>query len=256
MTVDFSKILSHPDYEEVISKLTTGITPKDISDWLKLKYPTKEQSHLRLSSQMLKSFIDGHLDLYTDIRKEIIAAKTNQTIEKKVAASLKNNKTYEERVTEIAEEIGNKELDIHKYMGELVVIGKARLEQYFDKMQSNPENTKPDYGLIKWVETLGNLFEKYDKMINERPDQIIQHNINIQTANQYMAVLQDAIREVLIDELPEKVFIFMEKLSQKVAALDLPDHQLPSQNTRLAQAKLLHSKVMAETEEHVSVPEG
>ena len=38
MTVDFSKVLDHPDQDEIISKLMAGVTPKDINEWLKLKY--------------------------------------------------------------------------------------------------------------------------------------------------------------------------------------------------------------------------
>jgi len=244
MTADFSKILEHPDCDEIISKLTHGVQPKDISDWLKIKYSQKEQTHLRLSPKLLKDFLEGHLDLYKEIQQDIIAAKTGQKIQKKVAASLKNNKTYQERIQEVAEEIGKKEIDIYQYMGELVVIGKARIEQYFDKMQSNPENTKPDYGLIKWIEVFGGLCERYDKMVNNRPDQVIQHNVTVQVMDQYVALLQDTVREVLAEIDPDAAFLFMERFSQKMKDFSLPEELRPqSQEKILAEAKILHEQV-------------
>ena len=93
MTVDFSKILEHPDCDEIISKLTHGVQPKDIGDWLKIKYSEKNQNHLRLSVKLLKDFLESNLDLYKDIKQDILAAKHGQKIQTKVAASLKNNKS-------------------------------------------------------------------------------------------------------------------------------------------------------------------
>ena len=66
-------------------------------------------------------------------------------------------------------------------MVDTIHIVKARLEQIYDKVQQNPENTKPDYVLIKYIELLNQTAEKYDRIVNNAPDQIIQHNITIQT---------------------------------------------------------------------------
>ena len=38
MSVDYSKLTDHPDFEDIVSKLTSGVKPKDVRDWLKLKY--------------------------------------------------------------------------------------------------------------------------------------------------------------------------------------------------------------------------
>lgn len=246
MVADFSKILEHPDYEEIISKLTNGIKPKDVSDWLKLKYPQKDQSHLRLGYSLLGEFLEGHLDLYNQIKGDIIAAKNEQKIEKKVAASLKNTKTYEERVLEMATEIGKGEIDINRYFGETVVIARARIQQFFDKMQENPSNSKPDYALIKWVETFGNLCEKYAKVVRQDPDQVVQHNVTVQVMDQYVAVMQDAIRETLAEIDPEASSLFMERISKRLASLKpIEEPAEVPQEKRLAEAKLINAKVIA-----------
>ena len=41
---DYSIILNHPLNQEIISKLITGTDPKEINQWLKLKYPNKEDA--------------------------------------------------------------------------------------------------------------------------------------------------------------------------------------------------------------------
>ena len=53
MSADFSKILLHPDKDEIISKIMTGVSHKNIADGLKLQYPDKEQGHLRISAALL-----------------------------------------------------------------------------------------------------------------------------------------------------------------------------------------------------------
>lgn len=240
MTADFSKLLTHPDKDEIISKLLTGIKPRDISDWLKLKYPDqKEQGHLRLSSNILKDFVDNNLDLYNTLKNDVAGAKNNQTPPKDIADSLKNNKTYKERLNELADQ----EIDIKKIMVETIFIIKQRVEQVFDKVQENPQNIKPDYTLIKWFEILLSASEKFQKIVNEAPDMVVQHNISVQMVEQHTVVLQDAIREVMLEMDPQMAFLFMEKLNAKMAVLQEPNHQTISPDKRLAEVKVISTKV-------------
>jgi hypothetical protein len=242
---DFSKLLDHPDNEAIVSKLVTGEPVKDVAEWLKIKYDRPEQSHLRLPTTLLKQFLDSNLDLYSTMRVDLDQVKSG-TINRKVAASLKNNKTYQERLAEVA---GN-EIDIKNTLQNIVNIIQVRVEQVFDKMQQNPENMKPDYVLIKWFEVLLNSTEKLDKIVNNRPDTIIQHNINVQTMEQHTAVVQDAIRETLAEMDPDAAFSFIEKINQKMAGLKAPEQQaVLSQEKRLQEAQLLTSIVTDKIED-------
>jgi hypothetical protein len=242
MPVDYSKLLAHPDKDEIISKLVTGIKPKDVAQWLKLKYKKEDQEHLHLSLKLLKDFLEGNLDLYSTLKQDIEVAKDGK-LDRKISDSLKNNKTYQERIAEVA----NTEVDIRKVMNETGIIIRTRIEQYFDRMQENPANLKPDYGLIKWFELLLNYIEKYDKIINKSPDQIIQHNVTHQVIDNYVVTLQDAIRETLSEIDADAAFLFMEKLNEKLDKLQMPEQVQPvqiNQEKRMAEAKILSGKVM------------
>jgi hypothetical protein len=240
MTADFSKLLAHPDKEEIFDKLTRGIKPKDISDWLKLKYPNRDQSHLRLSAKLLKDFTDNNMDLYNVLKSDIIDTKAGKKQDKKIAESLLNNKTYRERLNELADT----EIDIKRVITEIVFLIRERIEQYFDRMQENPNNLKPDYGLIRWFEVLLNAVEKFDKIINNAPDQIIQHNVTMQAVSNHTALFQDVIREVLAEMDPEASFLFMERLRERMELLEPLEEMKPlSQDKRLAEAKIIQKKV-------------
>jgi len=136
-------------------------------------------------------------------------------------------------------------LDIKKLITETVFMIRERAIQVFDKIQENPGNTKPDYALIKWFEVLLGSMEKYDKIVNKAPDQIVQHNVTMQVIDQHTAAFQDVIREVLAEIDPEASFLFMEKLKEKMEALKPPKEDKPlSQERRLKEAELISTTVM------------
>lgn len=245
MVADFSKLLNHPDKDEIVSKLMTGVSPKQVADWLKLKYADKEQSHLRISSNNLKDFTDNNLDLYSQLRNDIEGISSGQKAPpKEIAESLKNNKTYQERLIDLAD----KEIDIKQIIKETVMMVRARAIQVFDKIQSNPENTKPDYTLIKWFETLINAAEKYDKIVNESPDMIVEHKVTMEIVENRLAIFQEAVRETALELDPEIAFLFMDNLTRKLEALQEPQIQVLGQEKRLVEAKILSTAIAEQGE--------
>jgi hypothetical protein len=241
---NFDKLIEHPKAEEIISKLVTGIRPKDVADWLKLEFPNKDQVHLRLGSTYLKDFLDQNLNLYDTLKKDIASVKSGDA-DKKISPSLRNNKTYQERLTEMA----GTEIDIKKLMVNTGILIQSRLEQFYDKIQQNPENIKPDHALIKYFELMLNFADRYNKIVNESPDQIIQHNVTVQVMDQYVAVMQETIRETLSEVDPDAAFLFMEKFNEKLPNIQLPEMAQPkksiSTQDRLLEAQILTGKFEA-----------
>ena len=69
---EFGLIKDHPDSKEIMSKLLSGSEPKDVAQWLKLKYSKKNQSHLRLTQKLLKEFAYECSRPVTEIRNASI----------------------------------------------------------------------------------------------------------------------------------------------------------------------------------------
>src|SRR5690606_16607945 len=184
----------------------------------------KDEVHLRISSKLLKEFTDKYLDQY-DALDKIIEAEKNNKLDKKVAESLINNKTWQERVADLAD----KEIDIKKKITQVLIIIEARAEQIFDQIQQAPDKFKADHILIKYFEVLFNAMEKFDKIVNEKPDQVIEHNYNIQMVQQHSAVLQEAIRDVLREMDPEASALFLDRLNERMQQLQEPEDQVVKQ---------------------------
>lgn len=243
---DFSLVTDHPDYEEIVSKIATGTNPKDIIQWLRIKYSDKEQKHLQLNSKLLQEFIDKHVDLDAHLKRDVLAVKTgdNSLSEYKIAASLVNNKTYMERLQQLADT----KVDIKKMITELVLMCRARMEQVFDRIQENPSTVKTDYVLIKYFETLFIAMEKFDKIVNNSPDQIIQVNIQNQISEQLITVFQEAIRETLTHIDAESALLFVEIITDKMTSLKLPKQMIQTPETYDMEAKILKEMVIPQLE--------
>jgi hypothetical protein len=246
--MSFSQITDHPDYEEIVSKIVTGDDPKDICQWLKIKFSDKDQKHLQLNIKLIQDFIDKHVNLDEQLKKDVLAiknGKNNIASDYKIPASLANNKTYVERLTQLADT----KIDIEKMCTELILICRSRMEQVFDKIQENPGNVKGDYVLLKYFETLFVAMEKLDKFVNKTPDQVIQVNIQNQIADQHVAFFQEAIRETLAHMDTESALLFVEILTSKINSTKIPKQSSPlTPDNYEAEAKLLKEVIIPKLE--------
>lgn len=243
---DFSLLTDHPDYEDIICEIAKGLSPKDISQKLKIKYSEKNQKHLQLSQKLIQDFVDKHANLDLYLKKDVLAFKNKDSnlTDYKIAASLKDNKTYMERV----EQLADTKIDIKKMIAELVFTCKERMVQVFDDIQQNPLNTRKDYVLLKYFETLFNATEKFDKIVNESPDQVIQINIQNQVTESLVVIFQEAIRETLTHIDPESALLFMGIFTEKFNALKLPKQVVSTPETYEAEAKLLREVIIPKLE--------
>lgn len=214
--MDFSEILSHPDKEEIISRLIDGTQPSSVNRWLRLKYKDSNQKHLHVPTKLLEQFSkSSFLDFKSQFAQDINAVKASGgTLDKQVSSSLLNSKTYQERVAEYAQD----QIDIKKMYVTSIQLMMDRAIQVFDKIQENPSVVgKAEYTLIKWFEQIFSVLEKYDRHANSAPDQIIQHNYTVQYVDQQAAILQDIVREVISELDPEISMKFIDKLNRRIS---------------------------------------
>ena len=242
MASDFSQIVEHPDRDELISKLLTGTTPKDISNWLKLKYP--KDKHLHITIKLLTEFSKSqYTDYYSNYKQDLAVIKSGGKINKNLASAVLNNKTYQERINEAADK-GIEELDVAEIMKNSLIAITDRAIQVFDRIQENPRLTKNDYALIKWFELVFNALEKYDRKVNNAPDQIIQHNVTMQAMDDYFIIVQDTIREAISEIDPDLALDITERMSNAVAKLKPPVEQEENIDKRIKEAHVIKQEII------------
>jgi hypothetical protein len=237
------KILKHPDKDEIISKLIIGISPKTITEWLKGKYTNVDESKFVISEKTIKSFKDNYLDIYKILKEDFDKTKNALAVntEDQLMLSVQNNPTYKNKMIELA----SQEIDIKKMLANMIIAIETRAAQIFDSIQEDPRNinSRNDRVLREWFDTLGANLERFHKLVNGVPDQIIQHNITLQAVDQHIAVFHDVIRDVLSKMDLESSMYFMELFNERMSKLKQPDTNNMSTEERLVEAKILNETI-------------
>jgi len=238
------KIYNHVDKDEIISKLTLGISPEEINGWLVDKYADIGDKKLIFSAKILKQFKDEYLNIVTQIQQDCMLVRQEQAgVVQNIQSSIQNNSAYRAKLQEYVD----KELDIKTIVKNFIVVSEDRISQIYDMIHENPKNTKPDYVLIQWMQTLANMLEKYDTIINGSPDKIIQqNNINIQILDQHIGVFSKVIREVISRLDYDTSLLFVDILNEELKKLKETNEPIIPVDARLLDARRLEDKVSAQ----------
>ncbi len=246
MSKKLNKIISHPDKEEIISKIVIGVSNKDIAEWLKGKYPHPSESKYRLAESFISSFKNDYLDIYKLVQEDL--SKTKALVknpEEELKLTINNLPAYKNILVKAA----NEELDIRKIIKNLCLAIENRLSQVFDEIQENPReiNVKLDRLLIEYADVLGGILEKYYQFTEVPVNNgtvSVQHNVTVQMVDQHMSVFHDVIKEVLSQMDLETSLYFMEVYTEKMSKLKMPEKNAPAPaNLRLAEAQVLNETI-------------
>jgi len=240
------KFLDHPDKDDILSKCINDTSSKEISDWLKEKYGQIGERKFCFTESDISLFKTEYLDLYKHLSTDIATIKksrddgyyalSNDKFE--LFSSIRQNKSYQQRLESYLDD----EVDIKKVIKAAVINIQARIEQMYDLIQSNPANVRVDRVLIEWFNLLLNSTEKFDKIVNESPDKVFQHNISVQVVDQKLFMMQEAIRDVLSEFDYETSLMFMNKLNEKLNKLqDNPEPSGGDSAKRLVEAQIISS---------------
>jgi hypothetical protein len=240
----WQRIIDHVDRDEIISKMSIDTPVEDIHAWLKGKYTLASDKKLLLSLRLLKSFKDNYFDFYQTLKNDFAKTKTalatNSMSELELA--VQSNPSYKNALIGVL----NEEIDLKATISRLAVAVETRLGQMYDVLQEmhrdDPRDidTRLERVFIEYVNAFTPLLEKAHKIINEAPDQIVQHNITVQHIDQTISVFYEAIRKTLEKMDLESSMLFMEIFNETLQKLQDPNTTPPN---RLAEVKALNSTI-------------
>ena len=189
------KLLSHPDFQEILAKLLNSISPSDIAEGLNLRYQEVNDKKFQLSERMIRDFQKNYLDFYLTMKNDLTAIQAPQTpASATLLQTLNNNIDYKEALTKYA----NTELDIKERIAKLCSVIEVRTEQMFNIIQEDPENYRADRVMIEWLLLLKDTLHELREASETSPDAIsIQNNISIQVLDTHMDAVFGIIREIL-----------------------------------------------------------
>lgn len=217
-----SKILDHPDKNDIIQWLTQGMSVREVEKRLSQKYPKKGQSHLRVSHSTIQSFKTNHLNIkgkvLEDIKDQTSSMRMWQrNLEKQKA--VEETTAYQQAITKIAEE----ELDVRKELLKVFTIIESRIESLFEKVHNDDYINKDlEKSLQGYLDQFLKVLDQHKKYV-EGYKETTEHNVNINIVNDQVTLLREAIRETMVEIDPSLALEFMNKFSIKLRELTYTD---------------------------------
>ncbi len=214
-----SKVLRHPDKEDIIARLISGDSVKEVDSWLKSKYPRKKRLHI--SYMTLQKFRSEHLNLRGEVLEDI-KNKRSEVDKASVAAEAKmiieNSSAYQDKINEIA----SNEMDVTRRLLEIESLVNSRIKYYYDLL-NNGGNLREDKIFLEYISALKGIMQDWKKYIEGVADQKIEHNISVSVVHDHAEVLKSAVLDVLNEMSPELVGVFIDRVSSRMRGLSLDD---------------------------------
>ena len=206
------KVLNHPEKEEIIKKLLSGDSVKEVERWLKKKHPRTKRLHI--SYMTLQKFRSEHLNLKGEVLEDIKDKRHEVDKESKEAETkmlIKASSSYIQKIEEIAES----ELDVSKRLLEMDALINSRIEYYFNLLQTGG-TIREDKVFIEYINTMKSIMQDWKKYIEGYADKKIEHNININVVNEQAKILKEAVLDILQEINPDLISVFVNKLEYKM----------------------------------------
>ena len=211
------KILNHPEKEDIIKKLLSGDSVKEVERWLKKKHPRTKRLHI--SYMTLQKFRSEHLNFRGEVLEDIKDKRHEVDKESKEAEArmiIKSSSSYIQKIDEIAES----ELDVSKRLLEMDALINSRIEYYFNLLQTGV-TIREDKVFIEYINTMKSIMQDWKKYIEGYADKKIEHNININVVNEQARILKEAVLDILQEINPDLISTFVNRLEYKMKAVDL-----------------------------------
>ena len=217
-----SKIVRHPDKEEIIKMLLNGDSVKQVEAWLKKKYPRSKKHHI--SYMTLQKFRSENLNIKGDLLEDIKERKRSDDListESEIKLAVSSSSEYQKKLDEIV----SNEMDVARKLLEMEKLISSRMEFYYNSIAAGG-NIKHDRIFLEYLNTMRSIMQDWKKYIEGFADKKIEHNININIVQDQLRIMKEVVLEVLKDMDPSLVLIFVERLNGKLVDLkyDSPEY--------------------------------
>lgn len=215
-----SKILNHPDHEEIIKLLNDGESVRGVEAYLKEKYP--KNKNMWISLPTIQSFRKNHLNLESKVLKDIQDAKAvtkRQEEELAKQKQLENTNAYQTKINALADT----HLDVQKKILQIDTVIGSRIEYWYNLALSGQELPgKADRELREYITQQIEVLKQYKKLVEGMADKTIDYNINIKTTwvQDQITVIRDAIVEIIREMDTETSMLFMQKFHNALQKLE------------------------------------
>jgi deoxyadenosine/deoxycytidine kinase len=214
----FPKIMEHPDKNRIVKWLRDGKGVRWVSRQLREMYP--DDKSRQLSVPTLQSFRKAHLRLDGDALGDIKKAAREHANEKALSkehTEVRNLPSYKQKLAEIVD----LHIDIKKGLVAMEALITARLEELFDTLHQRREFSIDKEKLLQgYFDRYFIMIDKWAKYVEKVADFRVEANINVTVIQDQMAVMRQAVQELLQEMDPDMAISFLGRLNGKMRQLN------------------------------------
>lgn len=235
----FPKVMGHPKKNWIVKMLKGPMGVRKLSETLKEMYP--DDKKMWLSPGTLQKFRKEHMSVEGDALKYMKDVAREKKMEKEVKkehTQVKYLASYKEKVKEAID----LQIDIREQLAKISLIIESRMEDLFDSAQRGEATTNQERNLQGYMNTYISTIEKWAKYIDKISETKVETNINVTVIEDQMAIIREALREVIMEmdsRLAEK---FLEKLNKRINELSY-NSKAPKFDKIHADVKMLEAKL-------------
>jgi len=212
----FPKIMTHPQKNLIVKLLRDGKGVRHVRKVLQDMYPDDRSKWLSVPT--LQAFRKEHMKLEGDALEDVKKAarlKTNEKALSKEHTVVKNLSTYREKLNEIVD----LHVDIKRGLVEMDTLVRSRLEDLFDAAQRGEATVDKEKLLQGYFDRYFMMIDKWAKYVDKVADYRVEANINVTVIQDQMAVLRQAVHELLQEMDPELAIGFLNRLNLRMNEL-------------------------------------
>jgi len=210
----FRKIFTHPDKDEIISRLISGESTRVVEYWLRNKYPA---SRLRQISYLtLQRFRKDYLDIEGEALKQLKRERELTRYQHRAEVKLETIQYSEPYKAGLQKYIQESLIDHNsevKFLLDKCYAGIERLEDLDEKKGSHLNHA----AIAGYLDKLKGIMEFHSKMLAEQEKKAtnqVEHDYEV--LNKKVKILMEVIKDIFQETAPELQPIFVSRVKEKM----------------------------------------
>lgn len=215
----YNKIMAHPDKDEIIEKLTAGISVRQIEAWLKAKYPGTKRH--RISFMSLQSFRKNYLKLESDVLKQIQTERQQLAIQKKREIEFENVQRTSGYKIGIANYVQDSLIDYNSEILNIIEDCKEGI-RHLKELNENKGSHLNHQAIATYITRLQDMVQLHRKFVSEqekKADDRLEEDY--ETLNKKMEILIESVKDAFAQTNPEGLSVFIHLVKERMTGAGL-----------------------------------
>jgi len=210
----YTKIITHPDKDEIVEKLIKGVSTRQVEAWLKSIYPTKKKLHVSFVS--LQSFRKNYLKLEVEAIRVLQKEQKQLQVEKRHEQQQENVQKIQSYQVGLANYVQSSLLDYNAEILDLMNECKEGIRSLKDANAGKGSHLNHQ-AIAAYLGKLQDVVQMHNKMVESQEKKAANRTSeSVEQLNKKMEILVEAVKEAFNQTNPEGLYLFVQIVKDRM----------------------------------------